>query len=836
MKERDKPMNSSKTLLALLSISLALPNVSYSQFNKYKSRTKFKGTNKNAPANNNPSALNDKNAKDFFGRGTGIKNADAAAKDSKYVNLNPETAFGPEVVPSFDFPNANLLDLTKHMQKLTGLNIIFDKDIKGKVTILSPSPITVGDAWKAYLTALNMNGFALVKSGAFYKVVKNRDIRYNTVPIYTGEYTPNTENYIMRIIPLKHISGNEVTRTFRPFMSRFGRLLEMKQTNTIIALDTGANVNRLMRLINFLDVKGYEESLHIIKVKHSSAEEIAKMLETILKGKSSGKFSSRSKKGQSSGVTKIIAERRTNSLIVMATATGIVELRELISKLDVKLIATGSGKVHVYYLNHGNAESLSKTLSTLVSGSSSSKSKSRLSRRRSSSKTSSLFNNDVKITADKDNNALVVTASPTDWLTLKEVIKKLDIPRNQVFVEGMVMETSVSKGDQFGVSIVGAYGSGETQRAGFTGGSTDLFDLMNLNVANLGGLFLGGGIGREVSLTLPDGSEKTVNSITGLIQAVAADNNTNILSTPQLLILDNTDGEFEVGEEVPIPKIQNSSSGTSTQSVETQSVTMKIKIKPQINKASRFIKLKISQSIKDFSDRTVANGAGGVGTTVRNANTEVVVRDKDTIAMGGLMRDKESQRINKVPLLGDIPVLGWLFKKKTKSREKVNMIFFLTPRIISPYEKESTAVLKDVLNRRSAHLKNVLGEDDPQINTAKGLYKKAGKQAQGPLYDKEDAQKYLKINEGKVESEVTPLDFVDPSVPDYDAIKKKANNENAETPKQSQTQQPAQAKTADQGTNENLVLDEGLGNENLVLPADDLLEPVQTTQETAQGE
>ena len=188
------------------------------------------------------------------------------------MNLNPETAFGPEVVTSFDFPNTTLQELTQHMQKLTGINLILDKDLKGKISIMAPTAITVGDAWKRYLTALNLNGYTLVKTGAFYKIVQSRDIRYTPTKIYTGNYTPDTENYVMRIIPLKNIDSTEVTRSFRPFMSRYGRIIDIKQTNTIIVQDTGDNINRLVRLIKLIDVPGFEETLQIIPVKNSSAK------------------------------------------------------------------------------------------------------------------------------------------------------------------------------------------------------------------------------------------------------------------------------------------------------------------------------------------------------------------------------------------------------------------------------------------------------------------------------------------------------------------------------------------------------------------------------------
>jgi general secretion pathway protein D len=209
--------------------------------------------------------------------------------------------------------------------------------------------------------------------------------------------------------------------------------------------------------------------------------------------------------------------------------------------------------------------------------------------------------------------------------------------------------------------------------------------------------------------------------------------------------MDNVEGIFESGETVPVPK-STTTNGTVQNSVEQQKVNLSLKITPQINKVTRFVKLKIDQKIEDFSGRKLENNSGGVGTVVRSLNTTVVVRDKDTIAMGGLMRDKETNTTNKVPLLGDIPVLGWLFKNTTKSVEKVNLLFFMTPKILASYEKTNSENVKDLLNRRQSHLKNMVGDDDAFSTTVKGLYDKAKKQGEGPLYDTTETQKYKDRN------------------------------------------------------------------------------------------
>lgn len=729
----------------------------------------------------------------------------AQPKSNKYVNLNPETAFGPEIVESFDFPDTDIMEITRHMQKLTGINLILDKDVKGKVSIIAPTPITVGDAWKAYLAALNMAGYSLIKTGAFYKVINARDIRYTPTKIYTGNYTPDTENYVMRVISLKSVSAAEIARNFRPFMSRYGRIIDIKQTNTIIIADTGSNINRLAKMVKFLDVPGHEEALQIVKVKNSSAQEIAKLLDSILKGGSGAaggragtatpRFTGAAGGGteSTSVISRIIAEPRTNSIIAMANAEGAKQLRDLILKLDVKLVSSGSNRVHVYYLNYGDSEELSKTLSSIVSGAGAAGGGAAGGAAGGASRFTSfggggsgenpIFSAEVKITSDKNNNALVVTASPTDWLTLKDVIGRLDIPRDQVYVEGLILEANVTKNKAFGVEYVGAYGQGNVQRSGFTtrdSSSSGLLGLLSSGIPqSLGGFVAGVGLGptRTVKVTGANGSssEVRVNAVNALIKAIASHSSTNILATPQILALDNTEATFEVGDTVPIQNSTIAQGGVQNFSTTNQEAKLSLKITPQINKVTRFVKLKINQKIDDFKASEQPSTSGGRPTTTRTAITEVMVRDRDTIAMGGLLRDREIVSNNKVPILGDIPVLGWLFKNKSRQVEKVNILFFMTPKILSPYAKTASANTKGVLQKREEGMKQMFDEDetDPNAKVTKDLNAKLDKQIEGPLYDLTDAAHYKNLNEAEENrTQDDAEEDIELQTPDYQEIRK----------------------------------------------------------------
>lgn len=676
-------------------------------------------------------------------------------KDTQYVQLNPETGYGPEIVESFDFPDTDILELTKHMQKLTGINLIMDKDVKGKVSISAPTPITVGDAWKAYLSALSMAGFTLVKTGSFYRILPIRDIRFTPTKIYSGEYTPETENFITKIIPLKYASAKEIESRYRQFNTRYGRIIALEQTNTILIQDTGTNIKRLELLVKSVDAPGFEESLQIIKVKNTSAQEIAKLLDSILQSNqgnarstSASRFRASSGPGVGPSISRIIAEPRTNSIIAMANKAGKKQLEELIGKLDVTNVSKGSNRIQVYKLKYGDAEGLAKTLTSLISNAQAQQQSAQNNAtnpttlpsrfaRGAGNEIASIFAEDVKITSDKPTNAIVVTASPTDWLTVKDVIGKLDVPRDQVFVEGLILETRVDKNTQLGINYALPTGTTDLSKSGFVDGKSPGFlDLMTNTAYSMGGLFAGVGFGKKVKFTVPGangaaGQEYTVSSVNALIRAFAQATDANVVATPQVLVMDNSEGTFKAGEKVPYQGTISSTNVGQQQAVEFQEASLELIIKPQINKETGFIKLNLQQKIEEFSGTGKNLAGGGRETTKREMKTEIVVKDKDTIAMGGLIRDRDDSIDSKVPLLGDIPVLGWLFKSSEKRKTKSNIIFFLTPRIISPYDTLAAQNTKRVIDKRANHLGKIMKTKDVFSEHISEVTDSVNKQLQG---------------------------------------------------------------------------------------------------------
>ena len=270
------------------------------------------------------------------------------------------------------------------------------------------------------------------------------------------------------------------------------------------------------------------------------------------------------------------------------------------------------------------------------------------------------------------------------------------------------------------------------------------------------------------------GSPIKVNAVNALIKAVASHSSTNILATPQILVLDNTEATFEVGDTVQVRNSTIAQGGVQNFSSTPQEAKLSLKITPQINKVTRFVKLKINQKIDDFkSGQGDPNSGVGLPTTTRTAITEVMVRDRDTIAMGGLLRDREIVTNNKVPLLGDIPVLGWLFKNKSRTVEKVNILFFMTPKILAPYNKTASKNTKTVLARRKEGMKKMFDDDqtDPNAKVSEDLDKKLDEQINGPLYDLTDANLYKNLNEEDIGPEEDPA-IEEFETPDYQEIRK----------------------------------------------------------------
>ena len=698
-------------------------------------------TAKNAPAaisvggttDDKPTAELKRGRKGFELSGPGTEKGIQTKNEVPDLFVDNESGDGDpankEQIIDFNFPNADVLDIAKILGRLTGKNFILDKDAKGPVSIISNSPVSVSDAWRAFLTTLDMNGLALVPTGKYLRIMRQNDAKGKNVRLYSDGKAPNTDALVTKIFKIKYISAKELENVIRTYANMGARIYGFEQTNTLIITDTGSNIDKIAKMIRFLDVEGFDAGIEVIPVKFASAVEIQKLIDSLLPGTQTtfprpGGFGASANTGRSGFaarktkegglINNIIADERTNTLIVHANTKGTEQVRELISRLDRKLPAVlGGGKVHVVYLQFADSEEMAKTLNNF----------SQNAKPAGGGFTpggtgggiginpneSNLFEGQIKVAADKTTNSLVITASPSDFATIQRVINKLDIPRTQIYVEVVIMEMSMQRNNDFAANILLPHGTSISP-------TSDLFNLLKDPTTVPNGLVLQFQSTNQYTVPVTtNGTTQNVSipSLAGLIKAIQTYSSGNVLATPQIMTMDNVEATFDSTDKIPIPQVNNAGLGIQTTSITQQSVPLTVKIKPQLNKISNFIKMDLNAKISDVSNRALPKAVAdsAFATTERSVQTSVMVADGDTVVLGGLVRDKSSEVINKIPLLGDIPILGWLFKSRSTSIEKTNLMLFITPRIMRQPE-EVRMVLDRKLKERDEFVEKAFGGED----------------------------------------------------------------------------------------------------------------------------
>ncbi len=645
-------------------------------------------------------------------------------KPKSCLKLDPFTGYGPDIINNFDFPDAEIMEVIKTLGRLTCLNFVFDNAAKGKkISIVSNGPITVGDAWKATLTSLDMHQLTIIPTGKYIRIASTRDAKDKQIKTLTGNFIPNADVMVTKILPIKYLSAQSVMNAFRLFLGPNTRFQAFEETNSVLITDTAANVKKLVDLIKQVDVEGFDESLQVIPIRYASAQDIAKLVDQLLPGSGGvpgipgappggaprfrgGGFSARKTK-DGGVISHIIPDDRTNAVIVSANAKGHEQVKQLIATLDAKVSATAAGsKIHVIYLQYADAEQVAQTLNNLAANAGQPKPVNASTG--APNPGAQLFEGAIKVSPDKPTNSLVVTGTASDFQTLSRVVAKLDVQRDQVYVEAIIMEMNMSKGSTLGVNIASPVSNLGliTSREDFTSFFT--------NPLALSGAVLGFGTGKSREMKIGDRTVQ-VQSVQGLIQAIQSSNNSNVLATPQLLTLDNQEAQIEIADKIPLLTSTSIQGAGVAQSITKENVGLTLKVKPQINKVSNFVKLEIDQKLEDInrnSDLPSEVQRFAFATTSRAQKTTVVVQDGDTVVMGGLVRDKQIESVTKVPLLGDIPILGWLFRTKITNTTKTNLLVFMTPHIIKQYPT-MRKILDRKLKERDNFLEKANGGTDP---------------------------------------------------------------------------------------------------------------------------
>ena len=612
---------------------------------------------------------------------------------------------------TIDFENVDIALFIKYISELTGKNFVIDKSIRGNVTIVSPTKISVDEAYKVFESVLEVQGFTTVPAGSVIKIVPSADARSKSVETGYSEDTGEvTDKIVTQLIPLQYADPDELKKLFTPLVSKNSVVIAYPATSMLIITDVLSNINRLMQIIKEIDVEGADQEIFVIPIEFATASEVAKTLNTIFESKSSGrttptrttrKAAARTPATSSStavGDVKIMADERTNVLIVIGSVNDTAKVKRLIALLD-KEIPRGAGNINVYYLQHANAEELATVLTALPKEDKNTAQKGK----------APAISKEVQIVADKATNALVITANKTDFTALEGVIKKLDIPRRMVYLEALIMEVQADKEFAVGVEWRGAEsinsGDGIIFGASRPGDSSAVPDVDNPSLPK--GFALG-----FISDTI-EINGVTFPSLAAVLNAFKKDDDVHIISTPQILTTDNEEAEIKVGENVPYITSQNTTNANQDYTnYEYKDVGVTLKITPQINQEN-VVRLELFVESIKLKNPTVALLTNTPTTFQRNVQTTVIIEDGNTLVIGGIIGDDVQDSQYKVPLLGDIPGLGWMFKSESQSVKRVNLYVFITPRIIRN-PAEAMAITKEKRDHAKYHHETGWSEDTSQ--------------------------------------------------------------------------------------------------------------------------
>jgi general secretion pathway protein D len=567
---------------------------------------------------------------------------------------------------SIDFNNVDINVFIKFMSELSGTNFVVDQRVKGKVTIISPSKISMKEAYKVFESVLEVHGYTTVKSGEVVKIIPSPDARSKSIETMLREEASAPEDKVVtQLIPLTYADPVEIKRLFTPMVSKSSVILAYPPTNILIVTDVYSNIKRLVKILKEIDITGIGQEISVIPLDFSDATKLVTLLNTVFKP------TVKRGKGVQEKTLTMVADERTNTIVLLASEIDTLRIKKLIAMVD-RETPRGKGKINVYYCKNATAEELAKVLQdvpTQEAGAAKGK------------KAAPVVSGKVRISADKATNSLIIMADKEDYMVLEDVIQKLDIPRSMVYIEALFMEVDMDTSLNIGIDWTAfgkaSLGGKETLvGGGFSPGFPQPSDLLQ------GGLTLG-------MLTEPlTIAGVTVSNITAIINAVKTDDDFRILSTPQVLTTDNEEARIVVGENRPFQtRATTDVSGGNFESFEYRDVAQTLKVTPHVTE-NRLVRMQINLEVTNINQAaTLTTSSTLPVTNKRTVDTTVIVRDQQTIVIGGLIDDTATDNENKVPALGDIPLLGWLFKNKSKTRNKTNLYVFITPRVIKNPEE-----------------------------------------------------------------------------------------------------------------------------------------------------
>lgn len=559
---------------------------------------------------------------------------------------------------TLNFSDTDINAVINAVAEVTGKNFIVDPRVKGKVTVISSRPLDRDALFQVFLSLLKVHGFAAIPGEHAVKIVPDVHAKQDAVPTVSGR--DGGDEFVTQVLSIRHVDAAQLVPILRPLVPQRGHLAAYPQSNVLVISDSAANVSRIAEIVDRIDT-AVQQEVEVLRLEHASAAEVVRIL-TQLEAQDA-------KKGGQSYTA--VADERTNSVLLGGDTSMRLRLRALISHLDTA-VETG-GATQVVYLRYASAKELVPVL-TGVSETLSEQQQQGGQGAQGGGRPVSQREN-VVIQADENTNALVITAPPDLFRSLRSVIRQLDVRRAQVLVEAVIAEVSAEKAVELGVQW-------------FIDGSENGDNAVGVINFSTGDSITGllsdpPRIGDGLNLGLGDFTDNALNW-GAFIRSLASDGSTNILSTPSLVTMDNEEAEIVVGQNVPFVTGVYSTTGTGAvpqnpfQTIQRQDVGVTLRLKPQINEGDA-IRLEI---VQETSSVTESAQAVDIVTNKRSIKTNVMVDDGQVLVLGGLIEDRLREAQQKVPLLGDIPVLGWLFKYQQNVTEKTNLMVFIRPVIL----------------------------------------------------------------------------------------------------------------------------------------------------------
>ncbi|MEQ9395182.1 type II secretion system secretin GspD [Haliea sp.] len=573
----------------------------------------------------------------------------------------------------------DIQELIKFVAEATETTIVVDPAVKGKVRVVSSKPVSRSELYDLFLSILEVHGYTAVRSGGVVRVIQSKDARSAPVTVRDDEGQRGNDEYVTQVMRLQNISAAKLIPVLRPLVPQQAHMAAYAPSNAIIISDVASNIDRIAAIIERMDRTAVQEA-EVIKLKYGVAEDVVRMLEQLNK--------SEAQQGSEVEVL-LVADTRTNSVLVSADELERARMTRLIRYLDTPL--EQSGNVKVLYLEYAKAEDLADVLTRVMQNITRVDGNEGGAQQRSNS-------NSATIEADKNTNALIITAPADEMASLEAVIARLDIRRAQVLVEAIIVELEVRDGQDLGLQWLfanedGFYGGNinpDDPRAGRIAGAILPDDDSSDGATTTGDFNVGalaGAIAQSPGLSLGWGVVDDDLSMTVILNALNRQSNANILSTPSLLTLDNQEAYITVGQNVPFVTGSFTSTGTGDgaqnpfQTIERQNVGITLKVTPHINEGDSVV-LDISQEVSSLSNTSAVLEASDLITNERILQTKVLAANGRMVVLGGLIKDDVQDGSQKVPLLGDIPLLGRLFRSDAVSVVKTNLLIFIRPTII----------------------------------------------------------------------------------------------------------------------------------------------------------